>query len=88
MCPSSVLLVCSAILGFLPCDCFPREFLSFYLLRVPLSLSELMSDMEMMVGMSTGTPNDVSGLLPSPGHPVSGLATSNMTMSGGGVSGW
>ena len=35
------------------------------------------------MGMSMGTPNDVSELLPLPGHPVSGLAISNMTMSGG-----
>ena len=82
MCPSSVLLVHSAILGFLPCACFPREFLSFYLLRVPLSLSELMSDMEMMVGTSTGTLNSASELLPSPGHPVSGLAIASMMTLG------
>ena len=85
---SSVLSFRSAAPEFLLCSCFPEDLLGPFLLRVLLSSSKLMLDMEMMVGMSTGTPNDVSGLLPSPGHPVSGLATSNMTMSGGGVSGW
>ena len=41
-----------------------------------------MSDMEMTVGMSMGIPNNVSGLLPSPGHPVSGLAMARMMTSG------
>ena len=41
-----------------------------------------MSDMEIIVGMSMGIPNNVSGLLPSPGHPVSGLAMARMMTSG------
>ena len=85
---SSVLSFQSAAPEFLLCSCFPEDLLGPSLLRVLLSSSKLMLDMEMMVGISTETPNDVSGLLPSPGHPVSGLATSNMTMSGGGVSRW
>ena len=38
--------------------------------------------MVMTVGRSMGTPDDGRGWLPSPGRPVSGLASANTRMSG------
>ena len=83
MFPSLVPSSRSVFPGFRPCECcsvavVPAPSLS----KASLPWSESEPCTVMTAGRSKGTPDGDGGWLPSPGHPMSGLASANTTMLG------